>query len=122
MSILRKTMSSMKWLALAAWAMLPLAATAQQEHSSHTVSQPAASGGPVQYQSAFEDYRPFQEEGPTPDKVWRQFNEEMEMLGGHAGHMKDPPPVLPGASRHERTAVRQSSEPDHSQHQGGGKE
>ena len=115
-------MSSKKWLALAAWALLPLAATAQQEHSSHTVSQPVAKGSnPVQYQSAFEDYRPFQEEGPTPDKVWRKFNEEMEILGGHAGHLKDPPQVLPGASRHERTAIRPSSEPDPSQHHGGHK-
>jgi hypothetical protein len=112
-------MSSKKWLALAAWVMLPLAATAQHKHSSSTPSQPEALGSAVQYQSAFQDYRPFQEKGPTPDKVWRQFNEEMEVLGGHAGHMKDPPQVLPSASRHERTAIRQSGEMEHNHHHGG---
>jgi hypothetical protein len=76
----------------------------------------------VRYQSAFEGYRPFREEGPTPDKVWQKFNEEMEVLGGHAGHMKVTPQVLPGASHHERTVIRQSSDPDHSQHQGGDKQ
>lgn len=115
-------MSSNKWLALAAWALLPVAASAQQDHSSPSPSQPAVSSSTLGYQSAFADYRPFEEDTPTPDKVWRAANEEMGVLGGHAGHMKDAAVVNPSAaSAPDRAAVRQSGSMDHSKHHGGHK-
>lgn len=113
-------MSSKKWLALAAWAILPLAAAAQEKHSSASQGSAAISGGSMGYQSAFADYRPFNEEAAMPDKLWRAANDEMGSLGGHAGHIKDVPAATPSVSRQEPAAVRQSSGMDHHKHHGGG--
>lgn len=113
-------MSSNKWLALAAWALVPVAAIAQQDHSRYSSSQPAVSGSTPGFQSAFADYRPFGDDSSTPDKVWRAANEEMGVLGGHAGHMKDAPESA-AASAPERAAVTRSGSMDHSKHHGGHK-
>lgn len=110
-------MSSKKWLALAAWALLPFAATAQEKHSSATPAPAAASARALDYQSAFSDYRSFNEEDATPDKLWRPANDEMGTLGGHAGHMKVAPAVT--TSRNEPPAVQPSGGRDHSKHHGG---
>ena len=114
-------MSSRKWLALAAWALLPLAATAQEKHSPIAPRTAASLGGSVEYQSAFADYRAFTEEGATPDKQWRSANQEMGKLGGHAGHIKDAPAVTPIASSEEPpAAAKQSRGMNHDHHHGGG--
>lgn len=42
------------------------------------------------YQSAFADYRPFQDETVQD---WRESNDEMGRLRGHMGHLDVPPPV-----------------------------
>ena len=46
---------------------------------------PDAKVPPVTYRSAFEDYRPYREQGLAP---WREVNEEVARVGGHAGVMK----------------------------------
>jgi len=45
------------------------------------------SSGPakVEYRSSFEDYRPWSAE---PLRDWRAVNDEVERLGGHAGHLR----------------------------------
>jgi len=113
-------MSSRKWLALAAWALLPLAATAQEKHSSSTTPGTAAvSGSTLEYRSVFADYRAFHEEKATPDKLWRSANEEMGILGGHAGHMKDAVGATPTVSKQEPAAAAQSGAMNHGKHHGG---
>lgn len=113
-------MSFKQWLVLAAWALLPLAA-AQEKHSPITPRTAASSGGSMEYQSAFADYRAFTEEGATPDKQWRSANEEMGKLGGHAGHMKDASAVTPASSGEgPPAAAKQSGAMNHDHHHGGG--
>jgi hypothetical protein len=48
------------------------------------------------YESAFREYRPATEEKTTPVQVWRNANDEMGRLKGHAGHLKDVPPAASG--------------------------
>ncbi|HEX5611649.1 MAG TPA: hypothetical protein VFX67_03285 [Burkholderiales bacterium] len=59
----------------------------------------------LRYHSAFQDYRPHVEPQIAP---WREVNEEMARLGGHAGHM-------PQAARQEKSAPKP---PAHSGHGG----
>ena len=47
---------------------------------------PAVKTLPSAPPSAFAGYRPFRDEPQTP---WREVNDEVGRLGGHAGHMKD---------------------------------
>lgn len=76
-----------RWL----WVGLVTAAAAQA-----APAQPAADPGkPAQtappllsvapYRSAFADFRPFDEQ---PSQDWRRVNDEMQRLGGHAGHLR----------------------------------
>ena len=76
------------WLAAAALTGLPFAAAAQQQYQDpadvHTQVAPPA------YTSAFSGYRIFAAPQEAPDRLWRRANREMQELGGHAGHMKQP--------------------------------
>lgn len=45
----------------------------------------------IEYRSAFEGYRGW---STQPPRDWRQVNDEVERLGGHAGHLR----ASPGAS------------------------
>jgi hypothetical protein len=61
----------------------------------------------LRYHSAFKEYRPHAE---SEIAGWREVNEEMARLGGHAGHL-----------RHEATGQRQSppkpaAQPRHGSH------
>jgi hypothetical protein len=65
----------------------------------------------VSYRSAFDTYqRASSEEQPSPDKVWRQANEEVAKSGAHSGHAMPPQssPVPPAAPKAPPT--------DHSKH------
>lgn len=84
-------MLSRKWLALAAWAFVPLAATAQQDTAASRPGDARRHAGTLAYESAFDHYRVFGEESEAPDLAWRAANDDMARLGGHAGHMKDKP-------------------------------
>lgn len=71
-------------LVVAAAALLPLSAAAQVRPAN-----PADANVPVpasSYTSAFRDYRSAAEDQPSPDKVWRIANEEVQNQGGHASH------------------------------------
>lgn len=87
-------MSIQYWLALAAMAFAPVAASAEQAHSQLAHPQPAHPQQPSReaaatgYQSAFADYKPFAEGEEAPETRWRAVNEAMGELGGHAAHMK----------------------------------
>jgi hypothetical protein len=89
-------MLSRKWLALAAWVSLPLAATAQHDPASSLPEHAKTHIGTLSYESVFDHYRALGEESETPDLAWRAANDDMASLGGHAGHMKNTPaPAVP---------------------------
>ena len=70
-------------LAVAALACATAAAGAQ------TPAQPPADRGaapPLTYRSAYEGYRPYAEESLAP---WREVNDNVERVGGHAGVARD---------------------------------
>lgn len=77
-------MSIQTWLALAAMAVAPVAASARQDH----LASPDRKSSITGYPSAFADYKRFAEDDETPDTRWRAANEQMGKLGGHAAHMK----------------------------------
>ena len=82
-------MSSKQWLALAAWVLMPFAATAQQKQAQHHPTDTNAHVSTIGYASAFKAYRASHDQSETPDTRWRAANAEMGRLGGHAGHMKE---------------------------------
>jgi hypothetical protein len=82
-------MSSKQWLAVVAWVVVPMTATAQQKHPQFAPTDANAPITNIGYESAFKGYRASGDEEKTPDKVWRSANEEMGRLGGHAGQMKN---------------------------------
>ena len=72
-------------VALAALAAGPVAA----QEGRPDPSLPQGKAAPFEYRSAFEAYRPFGEEKPTP---WRDANETVKSQdGGHASHGAKPP-------------------------------
>ena len=54
--------------------------------------QPQAEVPPVVYRSAFTRYQAMPESEETPDKVWREANETVARIGGHAGYVRDEDP------------------------------
>ena len=77
-------MSLSHWLTVAVLASLPLAVMAQQppaDPADANASVPASA-----YESAFKHYQTTADDQASPDKAWRGANEEMQSLGGHAGH------------------------------------
>lgn len=107
-------MSSKQWLAVAAWAFLPLAASAQQKQDPNP-ADPSAPVSSIRYESVFKTFRSSQEDGPAPDKAWRSANEEMGRLGGHVGHMKEGA-LPPGASPIADTPAQKQGATEHSKH------
>jgi hypothetical protein len=108
-------MSTKQWLAVAAWALLPMAASAQQEQAKYNPADANAPFNAVPYESAFKGFRSSSDEQSSPDKVWRTANDEMGKLGGHAGHMKSGQ-SQPAASSAEKTSEKQGNAVDHSKH------
>jgi hypothetical protein len=85
---------------LAAAALTCAAAAA----GAQTPAQPPldrAGGPPAAYRSAYEGYRPYVEEPLAP---WREVNDTVERVGGHAGVLRDeartppPPATLPATA------------------------
>jgi hypothetical protein len=74
------------WLTAAALAWLPFAANAEQAIRQPNPGDADAAVPALTHVSAFREYRHPADEEQTPDKVWREANEEMRRLGGHAGH------------------------------------
>lgn len=83
------------WITVAALAMLPLAAVAQTANRQPEPTDPDTSVPAFIYQSAFREYRPMTDAKIPPDKTWRGANDDMQGLGGHAGHIKESGAVNP---------------------------
>lgn len=63
-------------------------------------AQPGATAGqPIQYRSAFDGYRPW---SAQPPRNWREVNDEVGRLGGHAGHLRS----SPAAPEQEKPAAK----------------
>jgi hypothetical protein len=77
-------MNSIRCLAAVGTVAFSLVAFAQQAPLPAGTSASVAPAR-LQYRSAFEGYRAYQE--PTP-RSWREVNEEVAALAGHAGHLK----------------------------------
>jgi hypothetical protein len=99
---------------------LPLLATAQQASSP---ADAKAAGQPLRYQSAFSDYKPWQDIKPGD---WRQLNDSVApkdgKSGGHAGHGAAPAsaPAAPAAKASAPAAP--AAETHQGQHMHGGKQ
>jgi hypothetical protein len=87
-----------------AFAMTPIAASAQQLSAKPHPADPKATTPAVQYESAFAGYMPYRDEKLA---TWREFNDEAARVGGHigifgggahAGHMSPGSAAKPPAS------------------------
>jgi len=93
-------MSFFHWPVVAALALLPLAALAQQAPQ----TGPADPDAPVpasRYVSAFSDYRAASDEQGSPDETWRTANQAVAGQDTHAGHgasQTDAPAAAPLAA------------------------
>jgi len=65
-------------------AMAAVAAVAQGE-SRPDPAAPQSAAQPLKYESAFEGFRPFQEQDVAS---WRDVNDEVARVGGHVGVLK----------------------------------
>ena len=110
------------FLGAAATALASVLAHAQAPSPS-MASEPSSSAR-LEYRSAFEGYRAYQE---PEARSWRASNEEAAALGGHAGHLKSPmKSTVPPASKPEATtqpgdSASQPMTPAAPGHQGHGK-
>jgi hypothetical protein len=87
--------SEMKKVFALAWLAGCASSALAQQGSPHDPASPSAPVRKPTYVSAFEAYRPLAEPKPAP---WREVNEEVRRLGGHAGHVKPaakPPAATP---------------------------
>lgn len=84
-------------LALAVALCLPLLAAAQA--ASRDPADPKAAGPALRYQSAFADYKPWQD---IPPGDWRAVNDKLREAagqgGGHAGHGSPAPAAAAAAA------------------------
>ena len=86
-----------------AWVLLlgPLAALAQTG-ARPDPTDPRLSTPTHAAESAFAGYRGFRDEPLTP---WREVNDEVRRLGGHAGHVRDAEPTKPAADKPASSAA-----------------
>lgn len=83
-------MSFVHWITAIALATLPLAVAGQAPSLQFDPTDPDARVSAFAYRSAFKKYRVAADEKMSPDKTWRAANDEMQELGGHMGHLKEP--------------------------------
>jgi hypothetical protein len=82
-------------------------------------SHPQTRVPPVEYRSAFNGYRPFNEEGP---RDWRKSNDEVGAMGGHTAHRPGQGPgkqsskPQPGKPESSRAAPRAPQHEGHGGH------
>ena len=116
-------MSFQYWIAVAALAMLPLAASAQQQQwdpADANATVPASG-----YLSAFKNYRPGAEEKASPDELWRAANADLQVKDGPGIHVKDSASPeartdAPQKTTGQRVQVMPETDP-HAGHHGEGK-
>jgi hypothetical protein len=102
----------MRWfrLLMGACATTAVVAYAQPPAS----SAPSGAGKKLQYQSAFDGYRPFTDSGTVP---WRRANDELGAAGAHAGHvMQRDTPSAKSAPSAAPPAKDAPSVPEHPGH------
>lgn len=94
---------------------VPLAALAQTP----AAAAPSASAPALRYQSAFADYKPWQDIKPGD---WRQLNDNVTPKdgkgGGHAGHGAAPAPAVPAAKASAPAAPAAGGHQGHQMHGG----
>ena len=78
----------MKRTMLVALSALAAGAAVAQGESKPDAAAPKSAAQPLKYESAFEGFRPFQEQEVAS---WRGVNEEVARVGGHAGVLKSGP-------------------------------
>ena len=87
-----------------ALAVLTAGAASAQDAAKRDPWDPEARVPAVEYRSVFSDYQPYQD---PPAAIWRESNEVVKALGGHAGHIPKPggsakdaptPPPKPSAA------------------------
>lgn len=103
------------WLVPAVALSLPLLAVAQQ---SSGPSDPKAAASALRYQSAFADYKPWQDVKPGN---WRQLNDNVapkpEASGGHAGHGSAQSPASAASAAAPAPAMKNHHQGGHGSHQ-----
>ncbi|MGQ0654946.1 MAG: hypothetical protein ACT4P4_22205 [Betaproteobacteria bacterium] len=101
---------AMRILLLLAASVIAATAAAQPE-GRRKATDPEAPVQPVQYRSAFADYKPFRE----PEAAnWRDVNDEVRGLGGHMGHAGKPKP--PGAKQESGQQPQRAAPGGHGAH------
>lgn len=95
-------MSLPPWITVAV--TLPLLAAAQERNVPPSPDDPNLKLPLPVYQSVVRDYRPAAaDEAKTPDKIWRNANEDMRQLGGYAEHVKEaagmPEDIAPASTK-----------------------
>ena len=91
-------------------ALLLAGAAVAQNAERPNALDPRAKTPPLQYQSAFDGYRPFAEQEL---RDWRRANDAVRDAGGHAGHQ-------PGQGAGQPASKPQPGTPEGSGHQGHG--
>jgi hypothetical protein len=76
-------------VAFVALATLSTTVVAAENHQPPDPTDPAAIVPVVPYESAFVGHKTLRESSESPAKVWRDANDEMGRIGGHAGQIKD---------------------------------
>lgn len=106
----------LSWLAPAVALSLPLLAIAQQGTNPTDSKAPASE---LRYQSAFADYKPWQDMKPGN---WRQLNDNVAPKdgkgGGHAGHGAATAPAAPAAKASAPAAPAAVGRQGHHMHGG----
>lgn len=97
------------WLVTATCLALPVAAGAQPDPA-----DPGTAAAALRYESAFSDYRPWQE---TPPGDWRAINDALRKEPvDHAGHGAAPAPGAPAAPAATPAPPRQAPVPGQGAH------
>lgn len=102
-------MSLVRWMAIAMLVTAPVAVAVQENSTPKNPVNPAAAASPLQYKSAFSVYRPMPEQQEVDITVWRAANQEMAVLGGHAGHIKADAASAPGNSETDNAPASSSA-------------
>ena len=86
-------MFSRSWLMAAAFVAGGSVAQTVPQSAAQTAAQSAAPGpAPLKYESTFTGYQPYRD-GKRGD--WRELNDTVRTLGGHAGHLRGAMPEAP---------------------------
>jgi hypothetical protein len=101
------------FLALAVFAAS--AAFAQTPAARRDPMDPQARAPAAHYRSAFENYRPYRD---SPVTGWREANEEVRAIGGHAGHLARPGAVAVPAGKPDAKDSPPAEKPKSSGHGG----